>query len=441
VTEPTRDPPAWQPPVPFAEPVADPFPVKVLPPALAAFVQESAAALGCAADLVGVPLLAAAGAMIGTSRILQVRPDRREGTAIFLAVVAEAGSGAAEALQQVAGPLFRAQGRILARHEERLPRFKIARAQYRPPKPLPALILPGDEHLYIPRPKPRRPVLTRLCAAEVSAGALAGILRENPRGALLLPGDLPAWLAALGPAGRRTVRAAWGGEPVCVDRPGRGPVLVAEPFLGIVASAGPERLALLRQEAARADGLLDRFLFTFPDPGPAPRWRRRAVPAGARRAWANVLARLRRLAGDPARPGRPRRLPVDRDGRAAWERFYDRLAEEMNGVEASGPLRGPWVRLQSYGARLALVLHYLWWTAAPRSPQLPPSAPPASNGPSPWSSIFKATPARCTRSSAPTPRPDGRVRSCAGWSAPACASSPGGKPSTRCAGPPARPLS
>jgi hypothetical protein len=137
--------------------------------------------------------------------------------------------------------------------------------------------------------------------------------------------------------------------------------LVREPFLGIVGSASAEGLARFRAGAAGADELLDCFLFCCPRPRPAAPWAPAGLPAEARRAWVQVLARLRRLAGDPARPGRPLPLPLDEDGRAAWEHFYDRLTEEINGEEAGGPLRGPWAGLQAYGARLALVLHYLWW--------------------------------------------------------------------------------
>jgi hypothetical protein len=139
--------PAWQLPVPFAAPAGDPFPVEVLPPALAAFVEQAAAAHGCAVDLVAAPVLAVAGTMIGSSRVLQLREDRCERPALFLAVVAEHASGAAEALRLVTEPVFRAQQRSLARYEERKAQYEIERAQYRPPKPMPLIVLPGDEAL------------------------------------------------------------------------------------------------------------------------------------------------------------------------------------------------------------------------------------------------------------------------------------------------------
>jgi hypothetical protein len=363
MTETIAEPTTWAPPVPWAEPVAYPFPVEVLPPAVAAFAQEAAAALGCAVDLVAAPLVAGAGAMIGTARLLELREDRCERSAVALAVVAGPALGAPEALRLVLEPLYRAQGRILARYQERLAAHEIDRAQYRPPKPRPVIVFPDDEYLYAPRVKPRPPVLTRLCAADIPAGSLADLVQQNPRGTLLLPGDLPAWLAGLSSTGRRLVRAAWAGHPVYADRRGHppGPVLVHEPFLGILGSAGPERLPLLRAEAARADALLDGFLFTFPAPRPVARWARAAFPAEARRTWAKVLSRLRRLAGDPERPNRPVRLRLDYEGHSAWVRFYDGLADEIDALGPDSPLRGPWARLRSYGARLALVLHYLWW--------------------------------------------------------------------------------
>jgi hypothetical protein len=82
--------PAWPDPIPLAKiPAAKPFPLDVLPQSLGEFIQDAAAALTCPADYVAVPLLAIAGAAIGTSRVLEIKAGWRERPALFDGVTLE----------------------------------------------------------------------------------------------------------------------------------------------------------------------------------------------------------------------------------------------------------------------------------------------------------------------------------------------------------------
>ena len=361
-----------------------PFPVEVLPPALADFVREAAAALDCPTDWLGPPMLAAAGAALGQSRVLRIKENLCERAAIYLALLAPAGSSQAAALRTVAEPIYEAQAQLLAEHEQHQARYDIDLYNYEPPFDRPEVVYPWDEEKYRPREKPVRPILTRRYAADATVGSLPGMLQDNPRGTLVLREDLPAWLAGMN-AGkgclseRQIYLAAWSGEPLCVDRKrAQLPVLVLQPFLSVISGLSPERLSLLRQERGRTDCLLDRFLFAFPDPWPAAKWNQQVLTAEARENWAAVLQFLWDLKGDEDRPGhwRPRDVHFSSDGAGAWECFFNRLSEEINRGDFAGHLRGTWLRLQNYGARLALVLHYLWWAAAKiagarRQPEVP----------------------------------------------------------------------
>src|SRR6266849_3240452 len=75
----------WEAPVRLTEPArVTSFPIDVLPPALAGLIQEAGAALDCPADFLGPPLLVAAGAAIGTSRVLRVKDNCHERAALYL---------------------------------------------------------------------------------------------------------------------------------------------------------------------------------------------------------------------------------------------------------------------------------------------------------------------------------------------------------------------
>jgi hypothetical protein len=184
--------------------------------------------------------------------------------------------------------------------------------------------------------------------------------------------DLPGWLAGLnanraGQSERQVYLAAWSGQPICVDRRSktRLPVLVPEPFLCVISGVSLDRLALLRQDRGRADNLLQRFLFAFPDPWPAGKWNRHVLSIEAQENWAAVWNALRQLQGAEEQPGylRPVEVQFSKEAESAWSGLFDRISAEINGRDFPDHLRGPWLALQSYGARLALILHYLWWQA------------------------------------------------------------------------------
>jgi hypothetical protein len=54
-------------------------------------------------------------------------------------------------------------------------------------------------------------------------------------------------------------------------------------------------------------------------------------------------------------------LKLSPDGCTSWQRFTEGIAAEINQEGFPPHLRGPWVKLRAYGARLALILHCLRW--------------------------------------------------------------------------------
>jgi hypothetical protein len=85
------------------------FPLDVLPGPARRLVEESARSLGCAPDLIAVPLLAVLGAAIGTRWCLEVKPGWLEYGNIYAAVVADPGSAKSPAQHFATQPLHYAQ--------------------------------------------------------------------------------------------------------------------------------------------------------------------------------------------------------------------------------------------------------------------------------------------------------------------------------------------
>ncbi|MEW5874920.1 MAG: DUF3987 domain-containing protein, partial [Candidatus Zixiibacteriota bacterium] len=69
-------------------PEALPFPTDALPPVLHDYILDCSLARGCPPEFIGVPLLALAGAAIGTSTLIEAKPGWVEQPSLYAVVVA-----------------------------------------------------------------------------------------------------------------------------------------------------------------------------------------------------------------------------------------------------------------------------------------------------------------------------------------------------------------
>lgn len=356
----------WEAPLPLGElPTVPPFPIEVLPPALVTFVEDAAAGLDCQVDYLGGPLLALAGAALGNSRGLCIKESWVELPALYLAVVGSGGSARSAALRTLAEPLHEAQALLMSEYEIQRKKYEQDYAQFRKAS---KRYNKAVDFMYPPPVEPERPVSHRLIAADITTAAVVKVLHDCPRGFVIVREDLSGWLRSLSNIGasaeRHLYQAAWAGEPICVDRKTsrEGPIRVPRPFLGIVGGLTAELLPGIRSAEGWGDGLLDRMLFVYPDARPAGQWSWNGLSEASLRTWTRMLADLQQLAPDGTGQGksRPRAVRMNSEAEEAWRRFFDGLTEESAGENFPDYLRGAWGKLKRYGARLTLILHYLW---------------------------------------------------------------------------------
>src|SRR5215204_6399329 len=102
-------------------PEATGFPVEAMPAPCRRLVEEATDALGCAPELVALPMLAALSSAIGASRVIEIKGGWREGATLFLAAVASPGAMKTPAAKVAKKPVFdrqRGQGRAYAEDKE-----------------------------------------------------------------------------------------------------------------------------------------------------------------------------------------------------------------------------------------------------------------------------------------------------------------------------------
>ena len=229
------------------------------------------------------------------------------------------------------------------------------------------------------KPPPPRP--RRIDIDDATMEVLPLILADNPRGLFMGRDELSALILGLNQykaGGKGSDRAnllkIWSGDRIVKDRVNHEaniPIRCPHPFLTIVGGLPPDMLGDLVDPKGRADGFLDRFLLTYPDPLPVPEWSDRGIPEEVADDWCSLIARLweRPLAVKDGLSV-PHVATFTTEGEARWIERYNIHSAEMNATEFPPHLRGPWGKLREYAGRLALILTLMHHAADPTADPL-----------------------------------------------------------------------
>jgi putative DNA primase/helicase len=343
--------------VPRELPTPPPFPVGAMPGGCRALIKEAAAAIGCPPEFVGLPMLAVLGSAIGNSRVLRLKRGWEEGAAIFAAVIADPGEKKTPALKVALEPAKRAQAAMKDAYHRAEDEHKREKREYEVDKRDAA-----KNGLAAP-PPPQEPTMDRTLVEDTTVERLAGIESENPRGVVAIRDELSGWARAMDQykqggrgADRQFWLSAWSNSYVSVDRKSQPhPLIVSRPFVSLFGAIQPDVLPELGE--GRGDGLLDRFLFAYPDVEPSG-WTDDEISENAEQAYASLYNRLRELHMPEDELGAPvpERIHFSPDAKEALIEAINTHRAEMYAPGFPSRLKGPWSKLEAYFARLILIL-------------------------------------------------------------------------------------
>jgi hypothetical protein len=331
----------------------------VLPPRVRAYVQAAADSLSVPLEMVAVPLLGLAGALIGNRLYLILKHSWREYPTLYLAIVARPGSAKTPALGLAKWPLDALQKAAYKRYTEQMVSFD---------DELEAWKAEGQKRS---ESRPTKPELRHYFSTDLTVEALAGILSRSP-GVAIIHDEISGWVAAMdqykGGKGsdRQQFLSLWSAQTLKVDRKGAGgSVYVSNPVACVVGGIQPDLVGTLHDAAKRRDGFVERVLPLVPDVEPAL-WTDAAPSSDAYR---DVLAVFEALDGlDSLSPTEPGSGGLGVNLSAEARAVYVSWVNENAGLvrAADGLAEGFYSKLPSHVARLALILHTLWNSHDPR---------------------------------------------------------------------------
>ncbi len=332
-----------------------PFPLHALPPTLRRYLEEAAHAKEAPVEFVALPMVAALGTAIGASRRFRIERTWPELPTLYTAVVAPPASGKSPAEDAAMLPVYR-QGKILNH------RYKLALEEYkREHREWETQAAEARKKKQRTPEEPEKPTKQRIRVGDATVEALQVRMAENPRGLVLARDELAGFFNSLNQyKGKGSDRQFWlsqhSGRVAPVDRKTNDETYDVEyPCVSVVGSIQPEKLHVLDIEAG--DGMVERFLFVWPDARMQPD-SERDVSVEAEQGYVEVWNRLYALEmgedeyGNPA----PRDVPLSHDAIPAWKAYKRALKDSADEPGTPTFMRGVLGKMKAHFPRFALVL-------------------------------------------------------------------------------------
>ena len=199
------------------------------------------------------------------------------------------------------------------------------------------------------------PHIPRLIVNDATVERIGVIVEAQPKGVMQVRDELSGWLLSMESRNGGSDRAFWleayGGRAFTVERMSRPPLPVERLTVGVLGGIQPDKMNDLLIKASD-DGLVARFMPTWPAPAPVKRPTRYADDAVADQAWARLVS----LQMTPYENGelRPWFTQFDEDARTLMDAWRIQCSEWETGK--SGLLLSHIGKLPGLAARLSLVL-------------------------------------------------------------------------------------
>lgn len=345
-----------------------PFPVEALPEPLRSFVVEESAAIGCDPSMVALPGLGGCAGAIGTTRMIYLKRGWTEPSVLWLNVVARSGSLKTPAHKHSLRPLHLAQAARFREHEQAMKRFEVEVQRYE--RDYAAWKRPGNDRGDPPE-KPEPPVCVRYVVDQCTVEALAPILRQNPRGVVLVRDESSGWLRGMNEykSGRGSDVANWlqlhDAGTIIVDRKtGQRTIHIPQAAVSVAGTIQPDTLRDVLTPEFFSCGLAARLLLAAP-PDRKIQWSEREAPVAVIEQYANAIVQLLALDHSIGRDGQPEpvNLRLSRKAKAVFLKWHAECADRL----AAAPddrTAATLSKCKGAAARLALVCQLVADSAA-----------------------------------------------------------------------------
>jgi Protein of unknown function (DUF3987) len=343
------------------QPGWEPFPLELLPEVLRDYIAAAAEALVCDPAFIALPVLIAAGGVIGNSRVVTLKKTWREPAIYWGCVIADSSTLKSPALDIATAPLEKIERSLLRDFREAFSLWEQEVVCWENAGGKRTKEWAGE----VTYPKPLRPPEGRLLISDITVEKVAELVSQNPKGLILCMDELAGWFSSFaryksagsGANDMPFWLSAHRGQRLRVDRKsGDRTSIVAElSAISVVGTLQPTIASRIFTRDVFDAGMVSRLLLVRPPKRPKI-WSDAVIPDDVDAAYANLLRTLFFL--DRQAISEQDYTPVNVHftdaGLAAWKSFYGRWGAVQ--WDSEGEHASCLAKLEAYCARLALLL-------------------------------------------------------------------------------------
>ena len=326
-----------------------PFPVEeVFAEPLANFVRTQEASIGCDAAAIALPVIGQMAAGVGNShRVEVIENNWYEPSTVWVFNLGKSGTHKSVVQRAALKPMKKWATDAYDEYAFSMESYDNTLAEWS--------AKPPNER----KDKPTPPVCQRYAVNDITIEAHAIIQSENPHGVPLARPEGSGWLKGMGQykkgGGGEMLSwiEFWDGDEMTIDRKTGTHRTVHIPAPCTTVISGTQPGALRRDLTAEHfdSGFAPRLLLCEPPTRP----RRFTCTPVSTEVWYEYHAAIDGLY---ARPDGGRPIPFSPEAEVLWERYYNTCADAIELIK-SDRLRAAFVKLETYCARFALILHLL----------------------------------------------------------------------------------
>lgn len=316
------------------------FPVQVFAPEIQDVVWEAAEAFGTATAIPGVAMLIQTSAMIGRSRLVELKTSWHAAGNLWTCVVGKSGAGKSPCMKEFLRPIREIESIESKKFNDEMDAYEENE---------------DDED----SEKRQPPRLRQVIVGDSTIEKTADILAQNPKGLLWTTDELGELIASFSRYKATGIKekllSAFDGEPWRIDRVNQKRTLyIPNACISLNGSIQPERFSKIFTRDDSDSGFLQRFLLCRIEREKVRNWNEKSFSEKSRRFLKEQVLLLHSWTIEYDQDGNeiPRIVSFTPDAKKEFIGFFDELAKQAFALDD-----GKYEKFQSYIPRLALNLH------------------------------------------------------------------------------------
>ena len=308
-------------------------------------------------------VLSAVAAAIGNACQIQIKGNWRTSPSVYMMLVGRPGLGKTPPLSFLYRPIHEQDDRMFEQYLQECDEYERALASSAKDKET-------DESVLLKKPR-----LVTTVISDFTPEALMNVHQHNLRGVAVEVDEILAMFNSVRRYNSKNnliedLLSTYSGRPLkSVRKSEARPILIRQPCINVIGSVQTNLLPEVFRNEYKANGLLDRFLFVYPQDQRISKWQRpdRSTPRpDTMGQWRTILNRILSLLCPTdvnSNTVCSLVLAMEERAEACFYDWYNGIIDTVNAVRNDAEVDSRKTKLDGNAARLALVFQILKWAS------------------------------------------------------------------------------